>query len=76
MASRFEIPEIVRALLERGSDPNAENSDGETALACIFVYDNNANTSKIVKLLVAHGARQIPGKSVVCPECGAPARCR
>lgn len=65
-------PEIVRALLERGSDPNAENSDGETALACIFAYDNHANTPKIIKLLVSHGARQIPGKSVACFECGYP----
>jgi ribosomal protein L37E len=66
-------PAVVNILLENGADPNAENCDGDTALSCIFVYDNNPAVPQIVKLLLNRGAHQVPGKSVVCSECGAPA---
>jgi predicted Zn finger-like uncharacterized protein len=75
MACGFNRPlnlEIVTILLDRGADPNAENCNGETALSLIFHFDHLDWASKFTELLVRRGARQVPGKSVVCPECGSP----
>jgi len=35
--------------------------------------DNLAGQQHAAELLVKRGARQIPGKSAICPECGSPA---
>lgn len=52
-AARTGNPDIVRMLLERGTDPNAtEETDGETAL----MWAAAQNHPEAVKLLVAHGA--------------------
>src|ERR1039458_5750572 len=72
MACGFNRPlnlEIVTILLDRGADPNAENCNGETALSLIFHFDHLDWASKFTELLVRRGARQVPGKSVVCPQC-------
>jgi hypothetical protein len=65
-------PAVVSFLLERGADPNAENSRGIPPLGRLMFADSDA-AREISALLVKYGARQIPGKSSVCQECGAPA---
>jgi hypothetical protein len=65
-------PEIVTILLDRGADPNAEDCNGKTALSRVFYFDHLDWASKFTELLVRRGAHQVPGKSVVCPECGSP----
>lgn len=64
--------EIVTILLDSGADPNLEDCNGETALSRVFHFDHLDWAPKFTELLVMRGARQVPGKSVACPECGSP----
>ena len=64
--------EIVTTLLDHGADPNLEDSEGETALSRVFHFDHLDWASQFTDLLVMRGARQVPGKSGDCPECGSP----
>jgi ankyrin repeat protein len=46
--------EVLAYLLQKGANPNAKNSDGETALhVAIYGRDRNAD---VVALLISHGA--------------------
>lgn len=45
-------PEVVKALLEHGADPNQARADGATALSVLTRHD-----TELVDVLLAHGAR-------------------
>merc|ERR1719383_215399 len=50
--SVFEPNSITKLLLEKGADPNIQNSDGETALYLAARYSNKG----MAKLLIEKGA--------------------
>src|SRR5215203_4985073 len=64
-AAHHGRPQIVRALLEHGADPNLTRNDKFTALALAAFFGH----TETVRLLIEHGA-----KTEVVTRCGASAR--
>ena len=55
-SNTYSNNEIVKLLLENGSDPNIKNLAGDTATIIACMYSNTSSTIETVKVLLKYGA--------------------